>query len=231
MSTTAAVQLSFPSLHRTSGETLSIRYHLLIIENHALIREALARLFRGIPDCAGIFQAGDFEQALEVIRHNPVDIIFLDCDLDRQSAFLFLNRLIDAKPAVRVLLLTHDENSSGVGELLRAGSVGAISRQSSTDDVRRAIRLAMQGKTWRNSRLLRRSDLLNSSPRPSQRSFTHRQRKVLQGILEGHANKEIAADLGVSETSIKCTVRQLFTKTQTNCRTKLVQVFNHRQPS
>jgi DNA-binding NarL/FixJ family response regulator len=231
MNSNAAVQMSFPSLQRRYRETLAIRYRLLIIEDHALFREGLGHFFRACPDCAGLFEAGDFEEAFELIRQHPIDIVFLDCDLERQSAFLFLNRLVDAEIAVRVLLLAGEENSSGLRELLRAGSVGVVSKQCSAEDVHQAIRAAMQGKTWRNSRLLRQSDLMNASFGLSQRTLTPRQMQVLKGILEGRANKEIAANLGVSETSVKCTVRQLFAKTETHCRGQLIRVLLERLPA
>jgi two-component system, NarL family, nitrate/nitrite response regulator NarL len=133
------------------------------------------------------------------------------------------------KIAVRVVLLSGEEKSSGLRELLRAGSV--VSKRCTAENVHQAIRAAMQEKTWRNSRLLRQSDLMHASFGLSQRSLTPRQMQVLKGILEGRANKEIAANLGVSETSVKCTVRQLFAKTETHCRGQLVRVLLERPPA
>ena len=93
------------------------------------------------------------------------------------------------------------------------------------------VRDVVRGATWKNSECLRR--VMLGTPRQLPYwviPFSERQAQVLRGIAAAHANKEIAARLGVSETSVKFTVQQIFVKTGVRSRSELIRVLLERLP-
>ena len=90
----------------------------------------------------------------------------------------------------------------------------------------RGIRDVMTGKVWFEQDVVQRA--ITSQPRahpePQAEQFTHRERQVLWCVFEGLANKEIAGQIGVSESSVKATLQQLFSKTGVRTRSQLVRI-------
>ena len=128
------------------------------------------------------------------------------------------------------MILASPSNRVLAKQLLTAGAVGVVWNRSGIQDLRTGIREAMAQRTWRDCRALCPRESNQSIAPPPWGGFTDRQRKVIQGVLQGHANKEIASDLWVTESSVKCTMRQLFAKTKTHSRAQLVMILMGQLP-
>ena len=96
-------------------------------------------------------------------------------------------------------------------------------KHNSAASLPQGIRDVMAGKVWFDQELLQGAIAGNTNPRPQPR-FTQRERQVLSFVFEGLANKEIAEQIGVSESSVKATLQQLFSKTGVHTRSQLVRV-------
>jgi two-component system nitrate/nitrite response regulator NarL len=110
-------------------------------------------------------------------------------------------------------------------ELIRCGISGIFMKHNSAALLGQGIRDVMAGKVWFDQELLQ-ATMHGSAPLPESQSerFTQRERQVLSYVLEGLANKEIAARIGVSESSVKATLQQLFSKTGVHTRGQLVRI-------
>jgi len=110
-------------------------------------------------------------------------------------------------------------------ELIRCGISGIFMKHNSAALLAQGIRDVMAGKVWFDQEPLR-ATMHGSAPLPESQSerFTQREHQVLSYVLEGLANKEIAARIGVSEGSIKATLQQLFSKTGVHTRGQLVRI-------
>jgi two-component system nitrate/nitrite response regulator NarL len=206
-------------------------YRILIVDDHAMIREVLCDFFKGDLDCESSLAVPDISSAIEYLRLSLVDIVLLDYDLGKELAFTFFDRLREHLLQVPVLIVSAGINHLAVRRLLAMGAAGVVWKTSALKDLADCVREVLRGATWKDSDALHRALQGTPSPLPSWAvPFSERQAQVLRGIAAGFANKEIAARLGVSETSVKCTVQQIFVKTGVRSRSELIRVMLERFP-
>jgi two-component system nitrate/nitrite response regulator NarL len=206
-------------------EQKSIR--LLLIDDHALFRESMARLLQSEIGFEVIAHCASGTEALEVIGSSKeIDIVLLDLDLGQERGVEFLDRLRNVHFGGKVLLVTAGVNDSEVARLIRKGISGVFLKHGSPALLIQAIRETMEGRVLFEQDLLRRAfeGREASSPSPRSPKLTERERQVLSFVFEGLANKQIADRLQVSETAVKASLQQLFAKTGVRTRSQLVRV-------
>jgi two-component system nitrate/nitrite response regulator NarL len=200
---------------------------LLLIDDHTLFRESVARLLQSEPGFEVVAHCGSGAEALQIIKSSSqIDIVLLDLDLGRESGSDFLDRLRNARFDGKVLLVTADVNDSEVPSLIRKGISGVFMKHGSPALLIQGIRETMEGKALFAQDLLRRALEGPEAPSANQRrsKLTERERQVLSFVFEGLANKQIADRLHISETAVKASLQQLFAKTGVRTRSQLVRV-------
>ncbi len=200
-------------------ETVSI----LILDDHALFRESVARLLATEPGFEVAAHCGSIDEALEGLRQTHVDVVLLDFDLGNQDGIKFMRLAREQGFSGRVLVVTAGVEESKVAELIQTGISGIFMKHSSAASLPQGIRDVMAGKVWFDQELLQGAIAGSMHPRAAPR-FTQRERQVLSFVFEGLANKEIAEQIGVSESSVKATLQQLFSKTGVHTRSQLVRI-------
>jgi len=206
-------------------EQKSIR--LLLIDDHALFRESVARLLQSEPGFEVVAHCGSGTEALQIIKSSSeIDIILLDLDLGQERGADFLDSLRNTRFGGKVLLVTADVNDSEVPSLIRKGISGVFMKHGSPALLVQGIRETMEGKALFGQDLLRRALERAETPIANQRrpTLTERERQVLTLVFEGLANKQIADRLQISETAVKASLQQLFAKTGVRTRSQLVRV-------
>ena len=206
-------------------EQKSIR--LLLIDDHELFRESVARLLQSEPGFEVVAHCGSGTEALQIIKSSSeIDIILLDLDLGQERGADFLDSLRNTRFGGKVLLVTADVNDSEVPSLIRKGISGVFMKHGSPALLVQGIRETMEGKALFGQDLLRRALERAEAPVANQRrpTLTERERQVLTLVFEGLANKQIADRLQISETAVKASLQQLFAKTGVRTRSQLVRV-------
>jgi two-component system, NarL family, nitrate/nitrite response regulator NarL len=200
---------------------------VLLIDDHALFRESVARLLQAEPGFEVVAHCGSGTEALQILESfKEIDIVLLDLDLGKERGADFLDLLRNAWFDGKVLLVTADVNDSEIPSLIRKGISGIFMKHGSPALLIQGIRETMDGKALFGQDLLRRALERADAPSANQRrsKLTERERQVLSFVFEGLANKEIAGRLQISETSVKASVQQLFAKTGVRTRSQLVRV-------
>ena len=200
---------------------------LLLIDDHTLFREGVARLLQSEPGFEVVAHCGSGVEAIQILGSSKgIDIVLLDLDLGQERGADFLDRLRDAHFDGKVLLVTADVNESEVPSLIRKGISGVFMKHGSPALLIQGIRETMEGKALFGQDLLRRAFERAEAPNANQRrsKFTERERQVLSFVFEGLANKQIADRLQISETAVKASLQQLFAKTGVRTRSQLVRV-------
>jgi DNA-binding NarL/FixJ family response regulator len=208
-----------------SGKEATAAVRILILDDHTLFRESLARLLAVEPDFQIAGHHASVEAALRAIEISPVDLVLLDVDLGVERGTEFLRRARDAGYTGRVLVVTAGLNDEEAIGLLAQGAAGIFFKEDSSALLATGIRRVMQGEAWIDQRYLASilSARLSRAAMPSP-GLSERERQVLRGVFEGLANKEIAARLQISESSVKAALQQLFEKTGVRTRGQLVRV-------
>jgi two-component system, NarL family, nitrate/nitrite response regulator NarL len=202
------------------------KIRILLVDDHALFREGLSRWLEAEPDLEMSAHCAQVGEALEILRQKPIDIVLLDYDLgnERGSEFFTGARKLGFKG--RVLVVTAGITGAESIEILRLGASGIFLKHGSPASLARAIRNVMAGETSLDQASMRA--LLESTKQSEEPSadkpFTEREMHVLRGVLEGLTNKEIGANLDVSESAVKATLQRLFLKTGVRTRSQLVRI-------
>jgi len=206
----------------TAEQTL----HILLLDDHALFRESVARLLSVEPGFDVVAHCGTIKEALQFLRRKLIDLVLLDFDLGELDGREFLRLAREQGFRGKILLVTAGVDAGAVSELIRSGISGVFRKHDSAALLAQGIRDVMAGKIWLDQEQLRAAmavEGVTTQPGGTPR-FTDRERQVLSFVFEGLANKEIAARIGVSEGSVKSTLQQLFSKTGVRTRSQLVRI-------
>lgn len=201
-----------------NSTTGTIRIYLL--DDHRLFREGLRRLLDADERFVIAGQSGDSVQALEELQTMPVDVLVLDYDLGKENALALLEPLRAMGFSGKTLIVTAGLPDKDALALIKGGISGIFHKQESPEDLQRAIVEVAQGRVLIDQQYLQ-AVVAAAQPQESPR-FTERERITLRYLLQGLANKEIAANLNISESAVKATLQQLFSKTGVRTRSQLV---------
>jgi DNA-binding NarL/FixJ family response regulator len=200
------------------------KVRILILDDHSLFREGLARLLEVEQDFAVVAHCSSVDEALRALAGAAIDIVLLDFDLGLQRGTEFL---VDSRKKGfqgKILVVTAGLSDDDATQLLREGAAGIFLKHNPPALLVKSIRKVMEGQSWIEARYL--SALLQggASRKAESAPFTGRERAVLRGVFEGLMNKEISDRLKISETSVKAALQQLFEKTGVRTRGQLVRV-------
>lgn len=200
---------------------------LLIVDDHALFRESVARLLQSEPGFQVVAHCGSAAEALRLLKSSgDIDVVLLDLDLGKERGADFLDQLQKLRFQGKVLLVTASVNDNEIPGLIRKGISGVFLKHGSPASLIERIRDTAAGKVLFNQDMLRRA-LEGADAASSDRThskLTERERQVLSFVFEGLANKQIADRLEISETAVKASLQQLFAKTGVRTRSQLVRV-------
>lgn len=201
------------------------RIRILIVDDHTLFRESVARLLAAEPDFEIAGHCATAEGALELIAAAPVDVVLLDYDLGDAKGTDFISEAQKMGFHGRVLVVTAGVNEAEAAGMIRSGIAGILRKHCSPAALAESIREVSVGKEYFEPGYLR-SVLIGTSAQHTEyrrKQLTERERQVLRYVFEGLANKEIADRLQASESSVKATLQQLFAKTGVRTRSQLVR--------
>jgi two-component system nitrate/nitrite response regulator NarL len=199
---------------------------ILLIDDHALFRESVARLLDAEPGFEVVGDCSSSGEALRILKSREVDMILLDLDLGTERGSDFLEKLRAEAFTGKVLLVTAGVNQNEVPNLIRKGISGIFMKHGSPALLIKGIREAMEGRAIFEQDMLRRSLEIDeqSEARQGTDRLSERERQVLSFILEGLGNKQIADRLQISESAVKASLQQLFAKTGVRTRSQLVRI-------
>lgn len=193
--------------------TAAAPIRLLLVDDQALFREGLRILLEQRDHLAIIGEAGDGEQALDAARFHRPDIILMDLRMPRVNGVEATRRIMAEMPDTRIIVLTTFEDDEEVYAALSAGAVGYLLKASPSDRVVEAIELTARGQSFIEpsvtAKLLQHFSRLagqetrRAAPQPLTEPLSSRELDVLKHLATGHSNKEIAAQLGIAEGTVK----------------------------
>jgi two-component system nitrate/nitrite response regulator NarL len=197
---------------------------LFMVDDHALFRDGLARLLSADPDFDLVGIAGTLEEALQALSTLDVDVLLLDYMLEDQPANRLVSTLRARGFSGRILLVTAGLPDREAREMIGAGVAGIFHKQHAAEDLKRSIREVFDGKVLIDEHYLRKLVQVAAADESKTARFTAREQQILDFLIEGLANKEMAVHLGVSESAVKAALQVLFNKTGVRTRSQLVRV-------
>ena len=201
----------------------------LIVEDHPLFRRALRSVLEATAEDAEIFEAVSISEAAEAIEEaGRINLVLLDLHLPGTTDFCGLLELRKRFPRVPIAVVSSLDDPEIVREALRIGASGFIPKSYRKPEFQKAIASVLEGEAYAPPCLggMEATDATCERDRllAGLQSLTRRQLTVLQKIREGKPNREIAADLGVRETTVKAHVSDILDKLDAFSRTQLVAI-------
>ncbi len=203
---------------------------LLLLDDHILFREGLSRLLATEPEFSMVAQCGTHAEALAILREQAVDLVLLDFDLEDDTGTRFITRAKAAGYEGKILMVTAGMSPLDMAQVQQQQVAGIFLKHSSPALLLQAIRTVAEGGRWFDAKLDAKSiapkEAEDQAPvKPSASGLlTVREQQVLRSVFEGLSNKEIAYQIGVSQSSVKATLQQLFEKTGVRTRSQLVRI-------
>lgn len=194
---------------------------LMIVDDHAIVRDGLRWSLEEEPDVEVIAEACDGQQALERMSASPT-VVLTDLTMPVMDGQTLITRLAVEHPDVVVLLLTVVEDPAAIRAALQAGASGYILKDSAPDQIVSAVRRAARGELTVSNRIA--SVIAQQLARLDEDRLSDREIAVLQEVAEGATNAQAATRLHISESTVRTYLRRVFTKLGVQDRTSAVMV-------
>jgi DNA-binding NarL/FixJ family response regulator len=200
---------------------------VLVVDDHAVVRRGLLAFLDGEPDLDVVADAEGGTQALEALRRldsmgKRPHVVVMDLQMEPVDGIETTRRIRDVYDDVEVVVLTSFGEENRVHAALRAGASGFLLKDADADEVAVAVRAAHRGELQLDPAVAHRltASLRTGTDAGEASRLTSRERDVLRLLANGEANKEIAADLGISERTARTHVSNILSKLRLNSRTQ-----------
>jgi DNA-binding NarL/FixJ family response regulator len=205
----------------------SQKIRLLMVDDHAILREGLRALLSYYDDIDVVGEAEDGTQAIAKVNELTPDIVLMDIAMPGMNGLDATRTIHQQHPQIRILILTQHEDRQYVLPLLQAGASGFVSKRALGNDLINAIRIVMRGETFLYPSAattvvdeIRQRGSLAGDGTPS---ITPREMEILQYIVSGQTNAEIAATLSLSIKTVEWHRANLMSKLDAHSAADLVR--------
>ena len=203
--------------------------HILLADDHAILRAGLKMMLNAQPDMEVIGEAHDGRQALhEALRLHP-DVILMDITMPDMNGIEATRQVKKQLPDVKVLILTMHENDEYVFQALRAGASGYLLKEAADTDLINALHVIQSGNFYLSpaAQSVMVGDYLQrvhaGEEKDSYSSLTEREREILKLVAEGFTNNQIAERLVISPKTVDTHRTHIMDKLNLHSRAELVK--------
>jgi DNA-binding NarL/FixJ family response regulator len=171
---------------------------VLLVDDHSLVRRGFRRMLEDEADMQVVGEAGNGEEAIQLARKLHPQVVIMDCALPKTNGLDATRRILEDRPETAVLMLSMHSETTWVRQAIDAGAKGYILKNAINLELGPAVRRVAAGETIFDPQVEQSSSL--KGERSS--GLTPRELEVLQMIVDGKSNKEIAAVLDLSANTI-----------------------------
>lgn len=196
--------------------------NILMADDHPIFRAGMRALLEQAPDIQVIGEASDGHEALQKAQLLQPDIILLDIEMPGLSGVAVAEELSRLGAKARILVLSAFDDEAYISELLSKGISGYLTKAEAGEVVVDAVRQVAMGQDGWLSRTIRSKVLALHSQRAPERVLSRRERDVLKLLGEGQSNKEIAATLNISSSTVKNHLSNIYPKLGVRTRVEAV---------
>jgi DNA-binding NarL/FixJ family response regulator len=174
------------------------RLKVLLVDDHALVRRGFRRMLEDEPSFQVVGEASDGLEAVECAGQLQPDVIVMDCALPQINGIEASRRILAKRPETAILMLSMHSEDTLIRQALEAGAKGYVLKNAMDLDLVSAIKNVAEGKTVLDPQITRSGTLKGERDT----GLTPRELEILQHIVAGKSNKEIAGELGLSVNTV-----------------------------
>lgn len=204
---------------------MGAKIRVLLADDHPLLRQGLSKVLSLEGDIEIVAEAEDGEEAIRLVETLLPDVVLMDINMPRVNGIEATCRIKQRFSDVQVLVLTFHDEEEYVLALMRAGAKGYILKDADPSVVAKAIRQVYEGECYFPSNLINQVMEKVSQSEKEGRQYddgvlTRREQEILEEIVQGKSNKEIAETLFISEKTVKNHVSNILRKLEVTDRTQ-----------
>jgi NarL family two-component system response regulator LiaR len=191
---------------------MSEMIRVLVADNHTMVRNGLMMFLRSYPDIELVGEASNGHEALTLCVTLQPDVVLMDLLMPEMDGVTATSQIVQAHPDIRVIALTSFNEDQLIYAALKAGIVAYLLKDCTADELVTAIRNAHAGKTTISSEVMQAVLRVADNPATREYHLSERERDVLRLVVRGFSNRQIAANLTLSESTIKFHVSNILSK-------------------
>jgi DNA-binding NarL/FixJ family response regulator len=195
---------------------------LLIVDDHPVVRDGLHGMLERQPDFEILGEACDGAVALRMADEMKPDVILMDLRMPVMDGVTATRQIKSRQPGIQVLVLTTYDSDADILPAIEAGATGYLLKDTSREELYRAIRAAAQGEPVLAPSVARR--LIGRMRFPVEENLSGRELEVLEFVANGASNSDIANHLHISQATVKSHLIHIFDKLGVSDRTAAVTV-------
>ena len=200
---------------------------ILIVDDHTMVRDGLNTMLSRQRDFTVVGEASNGREAIELAQDTSPDVILMDLRMPEVSGVEAMRTIGSRDPVVRFIVLTTFDTDEYIFDAIEAGATGYLLKDTSREELFNAVRAVHRGESQIEpgvaAKVLSRfQELSRHGPENNRESLSEREIEVLQLIARGSANKQIAGELLISESTVKTHIANIFRKLNVSHRTEAV---------
>jgi two-component system, NarL family, response regulator LiaR len=200
---------------------MSEEIRILIAEDHKIVREGLCALLTACPDMQVVGEATNGAEAVEKVAVLQPDVILMDLIMPIMDGLQAIQSIRSKFPDARILVLTSFGQDQKVYQAIKAGALGYLLKDSTSQELIQAIRDVFNGRLFLQPAIaLRVARELNRQSSGPSSALTEREIEVLKLIAQGFSNREIAAQLSLSGVTVDAHASSILSKLHLSNRTQ-----------
>lgn len=202
---------------------------VLIVDDHAIVREGLRLIFETIDDIEVVGEAADGAEAIQFVDEQQPDVVLMDLRMPGMDGLTAIEHLQRDHPLVAIVILTTFNEDELMLRGLQAGAKGFLLKDTSRDTLLTTIRMAAKGESLLGADVMKRlmAQLQVESkptPAPADNPLTAREMQTLRAVASGETNKGIARQLGITERTVKAHLTSIYNKLGVDSRAAAIAV-------
>ena len=205
-----------PSVHAFESQ---VRIRILVVDDHPMLREGVGFVLAGQPDMALVAEAANGRDALEAFRTHRPDVTLMDLQMPDMSGVEAIKSIRSEFPDARLIVLTTYRGDVQALRALKAGASGFLLKSTLRKELLETIRAVHAGR-----KRIPADIATEIAEHAADDELTAREITVLERVAAGSGNKQIAAQLGVGEETVKAHMKSILAKLGANDRTHAVTI-------
>ena len=193
---------------------------ILLVDDHKLIRDALRSYMEGDDEFEIVDEAGNRQEALILLKTIQVDVVMLDISMPVMDGIVCAQEIRNQYPEIKVLALSMMNDNQFIKQMLAAGALGYILKNSGEEEIKKALRSVYAGEAYYSAEVaetvmqnMMKGGIKRSNKLVVDLPLTSREEEVLHLIIKEYSNQEIADELFISPRTVDAHKRNLLEKT------------------
>jgi NarL family two-component system response regulator LiaR len=196
---------------------------VMLVDDHNVVRSGLAAFLKAYEDLELIAEARNGKEAVQLSLQKRPDVILMDLMMPEMDGIAATRAISAEQPGIKIIAMTSFEEEALVQGVLAAGAISYLIKNVTADELAAAIRNAVSGRSTLSPEAAR---VLVQATRPTEKllyeHLTEREREVLNLVVKGQSNQQIAENLVISVTTVKAHISSILSKLQVSSRAEAI---------